>query len=80
MSVRIQNWGQAAYGLITTPSVTFSPMARKPRLYVPGGFYHVLAHGNRRATILHHDTDSCAYLERFERYRYRDGVTQHAYE
>jgi putative transposase len=55
-------------------------MARKPRLYVPGGFYHVLAHGNRRATILHHDTDSCAYLERFERYRYRDGVTQHAYE
>lgn len=28
-------------------------MARKPRLDVPGGFYHVLARGNRRATIFH---------------------------
>jgi len=36
-------------------------MARKPRLDVPGWFYHVLACGNCRA-----------YLER---YRQHDGVT-----
>ena len=44
-------------------------MARKPRLDVPGGFYHVLTRGNRRATIFHDDADSRAYLERLERYR-----------
>ena len=54
-------------------------MARKPRLDVPCGFYHVLARGNRRATIFHDDTDYRAYLERLERYRHRDGVTLHAY-
>jgi len=37
-------------------------MARKPRLDVPGGFSHVLARGNRRATIFHDDADYRAYL------------------
>jgi hypothetical protein len=50
-------------------------MARKPRLDVPGGFYHVLARGNRRATIFHDHADYRAYLER---HRHRDGVTLHA--
>ncbi len=54
-------------------------MARKPRLNVPGGFYHVLARGNHRATIFHDHEDSHAYLERLERYRQRDGVTLQAY-
>jgi hypothetical protein len=54
-------------------------MAGKPRLDVPGGFYHVLACGNRRATIFHDDADYRAYQERPERYRHRDGVTLHAY-
>lgn len=54
-------------------------MARQPRLNVPGGVYHVLARGNRRATIFHDDWDYRAYLERLERYRQRDGVAVHAY-
>lgn len=54
-------------------------MARKPRLVVPGGFSHVLARGNRRATIFHDDADDRAYLDRLERSRQRDGVTVHAY-
>jgi REP element-mobilizing transposase RayT len=53
-------------------------MARKPRLDVPGGFYHVLARGNRRTTIFHDDADYRAYLARLERYRQRDGVTLQA--
>ncbi len=54
-------------------------MAIKARLDGPGGFNHVLARGNRRATIFHDHADYRAYLERLERYRQRDGVTQHAY-
>lgn len=42
-------------------------MARKPRLDFPGGFYHVLARGNRRTTIFHDDEDCHAFLERLER-------------
>jgi hypothetical protein len=37
-------------------------MARKPQLDVLSGFYHVLARGNRRATIFHDDPDYRAYL------------------
>ena len=54
-------------------------MARKPRIEFSGAFYHVIARGNRRATIFHDDADSLAYLDRLERYRHRDGVTVHAY-
>jgi REP element-mobilizing transposase RayT len=54
-------------------------MARKPRIELSGAFYHVLARGNRRATIFHDDADCLAYLDRLERYRHRDGVTVHAY-
>ena len=39
-------------------------MARKPRLDVPGAFYHVIARGNRRAAIFHDDADYRAYLDR----------------
>jgi hypothetical protein len=38
-------------------------MARKPRFDVSGGFYHVLARGNRRARIFHDGAGSRAYLE-----------------
>ncbi len=54
-------------------------MARKPRLDVPGGFYHVIVRGNRRAPIFHDEEDYAAYLDRLERYRRRDAVTLHAY-
>ncbi len=59
--IGVTSWGQAAYGLITTPPATFSPMARKPSLDFSGAFFHVLARGNRRATIFHDDADYHAY-------------------
>jgi putative transposase len=54
-------------------------MARQPRIHFSGAFYHVIARGNRRATIFHDEDDYCTYLERVERYRRRDGATLHAY-
>ena len=30
-------------------------MARKPRIEFSGAFYHIIARGNRRATIFHDD-------------------------
>ena len=54
-------------------------MARQPRLHFAGAFYHVIARGNRRATIFHDEDDYRTYLERLERYRKRDGATLHAY-
>jgi REP element-mobilizing transposase RayT len=53
-------------------------MARKPRLDIPGGFYHVLARGNRRTTIFYDHEDYRAYLQRLERDRQRDSMTRHA--
>jgi len=54
-------------------------MARKPRIEFAGAFYHVIARGNRRATLFHDDADFLAYLDHLERYRHRDGVILHAY-
>ena len=50
-----------AYGSISTPPATLPRMAGKPRLDVPGGFYDILARGNRSATIFHDDADYHAY-------------------
>jgi putative transposase len=47
-------------------------MARKPRIDFPGTLSHVIARGNRRATLFHDEADYTAYLDRLERYRYRD--------
>ena len=54
-------------------------MARKPRIDFPGAFFHVIARGNRRASIFHDPDDYRAYLDRLERYRQRDEGTVHAY-
>jgi hypothetical protein len=37
-------------------------MARQPRIDFPGAFSHVIARGNRRATIFHDEADYLAYL------------------
>jgi hypothetical protein len=47
-------------------------MARKPRIDFPGTLSHVIARGNRRETLFHDEADYTAYLDRLERYRYRD--------
>ena len=47
-------------------------MACKPPIDFPDTLSHVIARGNRRATIFHDEADYTAYLDRLERYRYRD--------
>jgi hypothetical protein len=39
-------------------------MARKPRIDFPGALSHVIARGNRRATLFHDEADYTAYLDR----------------
>ncbi len=51
-------------------------MAHKPGLDFHGAFSHVIARGNRRATIFHDHADYHAYVERC---RHRDGVTLYTY-
>ncbi len=38
-------------------------MARKPRLHVPGGLYHVILRGNARQDIFFADEDREAFYE-----------------
>ena len=38
-------------------------MARRPRLQFAGGFYHVMARGNRKSTIFHDDDDRRQLLQ-----------------
>lgn len=54
-------------------------MARKPRVELPGAFYHVITRGNDRQAIFRSDTDRRHYLERLEHYRRRDAFTIYAY-
>lgn len=50
-------------------------MGRKPRLYFPGAFYHLLNRGNQRQAIFHDDEDYAVFLdylaETSERYQLR---------
>lgn len=46
-------------------------MARRPRIEVPGGLYHVLARGNERKAIFRDDADREDYLGRLSHYRDR---------
>jgi REP element-mobilizing transposase RayT len=48
-------------------------MARRPRVEVVGGLYHVIARGNERKAVFHDDRDRERYLERFALYRQRFG-------
>ena len=50
-------------------------MGRKPRLYYPGAFYHLLNRGNQRQAIFHDDGDYGTFLnylaETSDRYQLR---------
>ena len=54
-------------------------MARKPRINLPGGLYHVLARGNQRRLIFRDPRDYRAYLDRLSRYQERYSFTLLAY-
>jgi REP-associated tyrosine transposase len=54
-------------------------MARRPRLFAPGLFYHVIVRGNQRRKTFFSDADYMVYLERLGRYRRRYGYIIHAF-
>ena len=54
-------------------------MARRPRLFAPGLFYHVIVRGNQRLKTFLDDRDYQVYLERLAKYRKLYGYNIHAY-
>lgn len=54
-------------------------MARKPRIHVPGAFYHVMARGNRKQDVFQDDDDYRTYLRLVKKYSQRYGVEVHGY-
>ena len=50
-------------------------MARKPRHYYPGAFYHVILRGNARQNFFYSDAESCWFYvliqEAVERFGFR---------
>jgi REP element-mobilizing transposase RayT len=54
-------------------------MARKPRINLSGGLYHILARGNQRRLVFRDPRDYGAYLDRLGRYqeRYRFTLLAH---
>jgi REP element-mobilizing transposase RayT len=55
--------------------ITFTSMARKPRLHVPGGLYHIIWRGNRQQNVFVDDEDRERFYallsEGVERFGYR---------
>ena len=54
-------------------------MARRPRLFVPGLFYHVIVRGNQKQKTFLVDQDYQAYLERLAKYRKKYDIVLYAY-
>jgi REP element-mobilizing transposase RayT len=54
-------------------------MARRPRIEIADGLYHVIARGNERKAVFHDDRDRERYLERIALYRQRFGFGLLAY-
>ena len=54
-------------------------MARKPRLHVPGGLYHIISRGNDRQALFRDAADYRAYLKRLEAGLARHDLRCYAY-
>jgi REP element-mobilizing transposase RayT len=54
-------------------------MARKPRSYFPGAFYHLLNRGNRRQPLFHEDQDYQTFLSGLSETASRYALRVHAY-
>ncbi|MGH7771997.1 MAG: transposase, partial [Candidatus Binatia bacterium] len=54
-------------------------MARKPRVYFPGAFYHVISRGNQGQMIFHDDVDRERYLSLLREVQTRYGPKLYAY-
>ena len=61
-----EEWGQAcaiaAFFAKFGFTVKIPPMARKPRIEIEGGLYHVIFRGNDRQAIFHSDEDHTKFL------------------
>jgi len=44
-------------------------MARRPRVYFPGAFYHVISRGNQKQTIFLDEKDFRTYLSYVSEYK-----------
>lgn len=54
-------------------------MARRPRVYYPGAFYHVIARGNRRQRIFEQEADFKIYLSYLSEYKNKYSFFLYAY-
>jgi len=54
-------------------------MARKPRIHVPQGLYHVIARGNDRQVLFRDEADYREYLTRLRAGLHRHGIRCYAY-
>jgi putative transposase len=54
-------------------------MARRPRVHYPGGFYHVIARGNRGLKVFRRDEDYRLYLKFLAEYKERYNFLLFAY-
>lgn len=54
-------------------------MPRRPRLHLPGAFYHVMARGNRKQSIFQGKEDYVTYLRLMRHYSGRYNVEVHGY-
>ena len=54
-------------------------MARKPRIEVEGGLYHVITRGNDRQNIFHSAEDHLKFLSLIEKVKHQLGFYLYAY-
>jgi REP element-mobilizing transposase RayT len=54
-------------------------MARKPRVELEGGLYHVITRGNNRQTVFHEDADYQKFLTILENQKSRLPFVLYAY-
>ncbi|MBM4322828.1 MAG: transposase, partial [Deltaproteobacteria bacterium] len=54
-------------------------MARRPRIYYPGAFYHVIARGNQRQKIFREEVDFKTYLAYLSEYKSKYSFFLYAY-
>jgi len=54
-------------------------MARKSRVHLPGGLYHVISRGNQRQDIFLDDRDRTAYLSYLSERKDRYSIQLYAY-
>ena len=63
----LRETGSGLHKCIILPGPLNSPMARKPRLHLPGGFYHAMLRGNGGQDIFFAKADRRRFLDLLKR-------------